>query len=407
MKKLAVSFSNNLFDNLIVLLFSVLPLVDSANGLIVRQGGPSVGSIYKVGLCAILLLPVLRAQCVKRKTLGSLLAVCVYIFFSVGVNLFLFNETELLSDFIIKLIFNVATFALLMENYRNGTLSAMSFYRMLNNSAWLLPACYLIPYVLGLGFTVYGNMGYKAFFIAQNELSLIIVALFFFCLYKLTLKFCFSSLAQAGLILLCGLLLNTKATILACLLGAAVYFVYMLIRMPTRIRLYALAIMIFACLIFHKVIIEVCAAMAGRFLSLLTKHYDGSILTAILSGRDYLAENAWTALTEEYFLFRFFFGNGFCSTVLVEMDIVDIFFYLGAFGAAAVVAFLVGVFIKSRKNLKSDPTCLRSLSFWIIIAFLNVAGHVLFMAMSGCYFVVYLCFLITFRAEDFLTAALS
>lgn len=400
MKKLAVSFSNNLFDNLIVLLFSVLPLVDSVNGFLVRQGGPSVASIYKVMLCAILLLPVLRAQRVRSKALAPLLALCLYAVFSVGVNLFLFKEKNLQTDFVIKLLFNAVTLALLIENHSNGTLTASSFYRMLNISAWLLPACFLIPYVLGLGNTVYGNMGYKAFFIAQNELSLIIIVLFFFCLYKLTLKFRFSWLVQAGLILLCGLLLNTKSTILACLLGAGVYYIYVLIKMPTKIRLYAIAIMVFACLLFIDVIVDVCTAMIERFVSLQTKHYGGSLLTAILSGRDYLLENAWTALTKEHFLFRFFFGNGFCSDILVEMDIVDIFFYLGFFGAAGAVAFLAGVFLKSRKNLRSDPTCMRSLSFWLIIVFLNITGHVLFMAMSGCYFVLYLCFLLTFRAAD-------
>lgn len=396
MKKLAVSYSKHLFDNLIVLMFSVLPIVDSVNGILVRQGGVSIGSVYKVLLCGILLLPVLRAQKLKTKTLGAVLAAVMYVVFSVLVNLLVFDADSLRFDYVIKLIFNILTLALLLEDHRNGTLTAGSFCRMLNNTAWLLPVCYFVPYVLGVGYHVYGgSMGYKAFFIAQNELSLIIIVLFYFCLYKMTVKLRFLTLVQTGLLLLCGLLLNTKSTIIACLLGTVVCFLYVLFKMPARIRLYALVVLAAACVIFRDTIAEVVASMAERFTSLMNKHYGGSVFTAILSGRNYYAQDAWASLWQEHTLFRFLFGNGFCSQYLVEMDLVDIFFYLGAFGAVAVVGFLVWVPVRSWRNLCADPAPIRLLSYLLILFFLNITGHVLFMAMSGCYFVVYICFLLT------------
>ncbi len=400
MRRLAVSYSKHLLDNLIVVLFAILPIVDSVNGFLVRQGGISIGSIYKVGLCGILMLPLLRAQRIRGKALGALLAAVLYIAFSVGVNLLLFSAKGLRTDFVIKLLFNIVTLVLLLENYNNGALTGMSFYRMLNFSAWLLPVCYFIPYVLGVGYRVYvGSMGYKAFFIAQNELSLIIIVLFYFCLYKLTVRLRFSALIQTGLLLLCGLLLNTKSTILACLLGAAVCFLYIMVRMPVQVRLAAVVIMVFACVAFYGVIMEVCTAMLQRFTMLMNKHYGGSVLTAVLSGRNYYIESAWGELIEGHFLFRFLFGNGFCSGTLAEMDVVDIFFYLGFFGAVAVVFFLVLVYVKSRKNFKTDPSPIRPLSYLLILFFLNITGHVLFMAMSGCYFVVYLCFLLVYKQQ--------
>lgn len=406
MKRLAVSYPRNLFDGLIVAMFAILPIVDSVNGFSVLRGGPSIASVYKVLLCGILVLPLLRAQKLRGKSLGALLAAVLYIAFSVGVNLLLFSAEGLKTDFVIKLLFNIITLTLLLENRSNGTLSGYSFYRMLNFSAWLLPVCYFVPYVLGLGNRVYGDsMGYKGFFIAQNELSLIIIVLFYFCLYKLTLKLRFSTLVQVGLLLLCGLLLNTKSTILACLLGTGVCFLYIMVRMPVQVRLAAMAIMAFACVAFYGVIADVCTAMIGRFTTLMSKHYGGSLLTALLSGRDYLFEKAVAALLGDHFLFRFFFGNGFCSNILVEMDILDIFFYLGFFGAVAAVFFLILVYVKSRKNFKTDPAPIRWLSYFVIVFFLNITGHVLFMAMSGCYFVIYLSFLLTVPTEPTLNPA--
>lgn len=401
MRRFVVSHTRDLFNSLIVALFAILPIVDSVNGFLVMRGGPSVASVYKVLLCGILMLPVLRARQIRAGTLGVLLTTVLYVAFSVGVNLFLFSAEGLKTDFVIKLLFNIITLALLLENHSNGTLNGHSFWRMLNVSAWLLPICYFVPYVLGLGNRVYGDsMGYKAFFVAQNELSLVIIVLFYFCLYKLTLRLKLSTLIQVGLLLLCGLLLNTKSTILACLLGAGVCFLYIMVRMPVRIRLAAVVIIVFACMMYYDVIIEVCGAMVERFTTLMSKYYGGSVLTSVLSGRNNFLENAWAGLVEEHFLFRFLFGNGFCSNVLVEMDIVDIFFYLGFFGAVATVAFLTIVYVKSRRNFKTDPAPIRSLSYLLILFFLNVTGHVLFMAMSGCYFVVYLGFCLVYGSVD-------
>lgn len=398
MKSLAVSYSRHLLDNLIVAMFAILPVVDSVNGFLVRQTGISIGSIYKVFLCSFLFLPLLKSRKIRTKSFSTLLVAVVYILFSTGANTFLLSESRPRTDFVIKLLFNIFTFVLLLENYHQGVLTKDSFYRMLNFSAWLLPVCYFIPYVLGLGYRVYsGSIGYKAFFIAQNELSLIIIVLFYFCLYKLTLQLRLSTLIQSGLLLLCGLLLNTKSTILACLFGVAVCFLYIMVKMPIQVRLAAVVVLAFAGIAFYDVIVEVCSAMVERFTSLMTKHYEGSVLTAVLSGRDYLLEDAMEELSRNHFLFRFLFGNGFCSGVLIEMDILDIFFYLGFFGAVAAVFFLGLIYAKSRKNFRSDPSPVRLLSYILVIVFLNITGHVLFMAMSGCYFVVYMCFLMVYQ----------
>ena len=264
----------------------------------------------------------------------------------------------------------------------------------------MLPVCYFVPKLLGMGYATYGSdMGYKAFFVAQNELSFVIIALFYFCLYKLTVRLRFSTLVQIGLLLLCGLLLNTKSTILACLLGAAVCFFYILLKMPLQVRLAAVVVMVAACFVFYDVILKVVDSTIQRFTTLMNKHYEGSVLTAILSNRNTFVAEAWENLRSDHFLFRFLFGNGFCDGRLVEMDVVDLFFYLGLFGGVAAVAFLGFVWYKTGKMSRTDPSPIRLISYILILVFLNITGHVLFMAMSGCYFVVYLSFLMAYSPQ--------
>ena len=86
-------------------------------------------------------------------------------------------------------------------------------------------------------------------------------------------------------------------------------------------------------------------------------------------------------------------GNGFCTEILTEMDLIDLFFYLGFIGTVFVLAFLIWQFFGIYKNCKKDQSVIRMVSYLVIVGLSFIAGHVLFMAMSGCFFVLYCCFL--------------
>ena len=129
--------------------------------------------------------------------------------------------------------------------------------------------------------------------------------------------------------------------------------------------------------------------------------YEGSAFTTLVSGRTYMLEDAWTEFVSgPGFPFRLLFGNGFCSTVLVEMDFIDIFFYLGLIGVLSLTVFLAYIFIKSIHNFRTDHTIVRLFAYFLIVGFSFLAGHIIFMATSGCYFILICCLNLLYSPED-------
>lgn len=388
--------SKGKFNNrLIVGMFCCLPLIDTLNGIF-REA--PIGSIYKIMMCVCLFILLMqRSFTMKRKTLCFILLPSVYILLTIFINTALFEGSVLTLDFPVKLIFNIILMGMLLENYRIGNMNGYDFYKILDGSAWVLIFCFIVPYILGTGEKVYGeDIGYKAFFIAQNELSLILIVLCYFCIYKLTIQLKVSNFIQLALIILCGMLLNTKSTIIACLVGVAIWIVTIALKSNFKVKVLTAIAFISGFYMLRTTIFDSISAMIMRYTVLQEKYYGGLALTSVLSGRNYYLSSAFDYLNSEHTAYRILFGNGFCSEYLVEMDIIDIFFYLGLFGAVAAVLFLTVIFVKSYKNFRTDKNIIRPFSYLLIVGFINLTGHVMFMAMSGCYFIVYCCFLLTY-----------
>ena len=179
----ALAFSLRNRSILIESLFCVLPLVDTLNGLYVDA---PVGIVFKAGLCMVLIIQTLQTGRMTKNGVIVLLTSTSFILTSMVLNIALGGKLGNIS-FPIKLIFNILLFVFFLELKRQGVLSGRSFYSILDRSAWLFLLCYYIPLILGIGRRVYiGDIGYKAFFLAQNELGLIIVVLTFFQSYKLS-----------------------------------------------------------------------------------------------------------------------------------------------------------------------------------------------------------------------------
>ena len=250
----------------------------------------------------------------------------------------------------------------------------------------------LVPYALDMGYTIYsGGIGYKGFFYSNNELSVALIVLFYFSLYQLARRISILNLIQLGAIMICVLLLNTKSGMAACLAGGALFAVEYLCRKEAKFKSLLILAMLLALYVAKDFIIEQISGFMTR-QTYLHGLYGGSLLDTILSGRTFKLESAWEEMTAgSGFVFRFLFGNGFCSETLVEMDFIDIFFYLGFFGVAGISIFLVYVFAASVKNFRKDRTLVRPFGFLMVVGFAFLAGHIFFMATAGCYFVLMCC----------------
>lgn len=379
-------------ERAIILLFSILPVVDSINGILITKGLPSIGILYKLFTLAVLLAFALRKGSMSAPMLLSCLGIILYMTISIAVNVFGFSGKLINPDYPIKLLFNVLTLALLLNCYRAGYINGKSIYTILNANTWLMVILILVPYVLGLGNTIYsGGIGYKGFFYSNNELSISLIVLFYFSLYRITQKIELPRIVQLMGIAVCVLLLNTKSGMVACLLGCALFIVEYMFRKDARFKGLVFLALCFALYISQDFLIEQIDNFMER-QAYLYKIYGGSMLDTILSGRTHFLEDAWNALISgPGVVFQFLFGNGFCSDFLVEMDFVDVFFYLGFFGVIGVTGFLIYIFAASVKHFKKDGTLVRPFGFLMVIGFAFLAGHTFFMTTSGCYFVLLCC----------------
>lgn len=393
---------NNLpIERIILILFSVLPIIDSVNGILVTNGLFSIGIVYKVLILGLLLLFCLASNDVSLPIVMSSLIIVAYIGLSVALNIVLFSGELHNVTYPLKLIFNVMTLALLFNCARAGQFGGKTVYTILDINAWLMIAVILTPYILGAGYTIYtGGIGYKGFFYSQNELSISLLILFYFCLYKLSRRFSVIHLGQVLGIAVCVLLMSNKTSIVGVAAGVALFMVEFLIRCKSKYK-WLIFVPIAAALFLAK---DFLVELIGGFLKrqfLLHDLYNGSLLDTLVSGRTFKLEAAWQQLVGGPAPFlRTLIGNGFCSSVLVEMDFLDLFFYLGLIGVAAISAVLVWFFIKSLKNFKADGTLMRPLGYLMTMGFAFLAGHTLFMATSGCYFVLFLCFCLMYRSEE-------
>lgn len=388
-------------ERVIIFLFSILPVVDSLNGILITKGIPSIGMLYKLLVLGVLMVFMLRQGGISAPVILSCLGIVIYMAVSIVLNIYLFSGKLINTDFPIKLLFNVLTLALLVNCFKTGYIDGESIYTILNINTWLMIVMILVPYVLGLGSTIYsGGVGYKAFFYSNNELSVALIILFYFSLYRFARRISILNAVQLLGTLVCMLLLSTKSGMAACLAGGGLFVVEYLLRRDARFKGLVVLMILLGLYVMRDFIIEQVQGFMTR-QTYLHGLYGGSLLDTILSGRTFFLEDAWEALRNgPGFVFRFLFGNGFCSETLVEMDFIDIFFYLGFFGVVGLIGFLIYIFIASVKNFKHDRTLVRPFGFLMVIGYAFLAGHVFFMATSGCYFVLLCCLCLTYRPTE-------
>lgn len=388
------------YELIVISLFSILPLIDSCNGYL--EGTIAIGSMYKLILLVVILFPIVIS---KKRFSKSLLLVVVcaigYIFFSVVSNVIFFNGTIISNDYLTKLIFNILLYGLFSQNMRERIISGDTIFKILDNSSWIMVCCLLIPYVLGVGNRVYANqIGYKGFFISQNELSFVLIVLCFFSSFKLLCKITMTGIIQLTLLVICAMLINTKSTIFAGLIAVCLMIIFKVIHGNMRSKLITSIIAVLGGVVLRNVIFSSIQSMLSRYGTLKNVYYNNSIFTAILSGRNIYFQFAWKYLTENHSIFRFIFGNGFCSSYLIEMDFIDIFFYFGLLGVLALIVFLAIIFRKIMKSYRNENRLYRIISYLVVIGFMFFTGHVIFMAMSGTYFIIYIIFLMTYKFDE-------
>lgn len=378
---------------LIIFLLSILPIIDSINGWLVLNGGPSIGTIYKVLVIGILMLMIWISDCnILVRRILLLFSPIIYIVIVVLINV-LMGGKIINSDYPVKLIFNIMLLCLLMELLRKKVIYGKTIYEILKNNCLLICIAILIPYFLGLGNNIYaGDIGYKGFYYSQNELCASLLILFYFCLYEIICAINVKNMVLFLGVSVCMLLTNSKSAMVACGVGIVVFLVEYLRRRESKNKIIVIFLLIIGIVVAEEFIRQQVFGFLTRQTS-LARLYDNSFIAVLTSGRTYKLEDAWyQLLNSKTPIFHFLFGNGFCSETLVEMDFIDIFFYLGFFGLLATVLFIYFIYKKSLRFFKMDHSTIRLIGYLLVVGFAFVVGHVFFMVTAGCYFVLMCCF---------------
>jgi hypothetical protein len=378
------------------LMLGLTLLVDSVNGFFLSGMGidPKLSAMFKL---VLLMLVLVQVGAESTKTLCySLLTLLLFLIGPIVTLTETLDATGFIDDFTsaLKILTALLVFVYcchiadkwpdLMEKYGKWALR-FGFYILVAN---------LILGVLGFGFSSYGGteegdddqVGVKGFFYAGNEVSGIFVVLFGVVLHRLwqnnkKLYFAFAPLAMA-----CGLLVATKAAMLA---GALMVFAIPLFNERQKLlnltflklKMTLPVIAVGGILAIILIPIFEATGMLDRF----TWFYQNKgLLGILLSGRDEFVINMMQVFERHAGLLDYIFGLsktglGTLTKNAMEIDPIDMYLWHGLpgllFFIVNIIVFLRVSYIATRIPNSSWAPCVLVINI-ILIGVSFIAGHV-------------------------------
>lgn len=386
-------------NTVFIVLFSIMPLVDSMNGFLLRSGFSamlSVGDLYRIGVMLVMLTYCFRG--IRRGYFLALVSVAAYGFISILLHAVairpgkanVLNEINVLAQLILSplLIFSLLTAV------SNGIVKRGAFDIILDNLQRIAPLTILVPYVMGLGYSTYSAaegdlIGYKAFYYATNGISFMLIALFSRAVYGFlsdrSVRGFFTVLINGAALALIG----TKST-LAMLVVAFLIAIYCIYGNKLLKMLAAVALLgVMGAIIWYFAadsILSFLSPVLGRWDYFSTNVYQGDIVAALTSGRVDQVIAHWKELSHNHSWISVFVGMGDMSDTIriCEMDFFDVFFQFGLIGLLALLLFLCFVMNRARElnGNRGFGTCM----FVFFLAYAFVVGHVFNNALSSMVF---------------------
>lgn len=379
--------TNTYLKSAILAMLSLLPIIDSINGIAVRTFGNGISYIYKMLILVILLRIIVQRKNERKKLdreCAVILLAVVYVIFSVLMNFMMVGELSRDVMFAIKLIYNLITFGGIYHLVTAKYLSRENLYQLIENNTILFIIVIYLPKIFGLGYYQYaGEIGYKGFYYSNNEFNTILTILFLFqvvtSLQYYKKEKMLKVLALTGILLMQGSK-SSVATLAIAIVMAAIYIIKKYKHQRNEAIMYISTILVIGI----TMVIGASGGFLRRQLSLFST-YAGSVISLITSGRDkYVIEVLEGMAGQSYLGMKLFIGNGFNLTILTEMDYVDLFFGLGLLGLLIALVMTYKLLIGVYKR------CVFAEFIFILTIVINsfFAGHILFMSTSSPYWII-------------------
>lgn len=416
--------NKNVYYYLFVLLFSITALVDSVNGFALRTLGASVsvGELYRGWIMIITFIISLMSFRNTRFPIGHV--VCYYLITNALISYYFHSSVEgLVYD--LRMIFKIIYIVLIIESFKNlfdrKVLNITVVDKILNLSMLFFPLCLIVPKLLGYGYPMYESTGagYSGFFVAANDLNIVLGVLLIVSLDRLFTRMrsrekYFYYLICSMMILVSSLFLGSKSSIIIGALATCVFIFregFLKGSFNHRVKYF----------IFLVFILGIAYFVIQKFYyynfvfainNILYKYYvSDSIFSFLLSNRDDALKASFASLlNSDDSLWRVIFGSGtYRHTVeigvysreqkMIEMDIFDVFFSYGAIGFMLIYSYFLS-FIKGLVKVDGNDYFRFLFSYGLLAAFSCVAGHVLFSALAGTYLAIICCGLYASKKID-------
>ena len=385
--------------SVILWMLTLIPLIDTLNGYLLKGGSSStgIGSIYRLLFLGIIFAYIILNK-INKIDLSIIIVFLAFIIVQVTVS-----DSSYLSDSIgttVKLFTPLMMLCAFIKLKRRRKGFEDDLNRLFERLSILFPLTILIPYFLHMGYSTYfGDVGYKAFYYATNEISFSICAMIMFLWKKLRDNLCAKYILYFVLNAASCVLLGSKIA-----LGILLFFVFLLIAENIFVankkkigRSIAILVVVAAGFVI----------LVNRLSSVIEKVFDRWIYnqSAAESSISFLFSHRNVYLIKGYSIYKemgigtilFGWGLGGKNTnglILVEMDMFDILFATGVVGLISIL--LLYTFLIRKLSISSK---IGWLYIFTSIALSFVGGHILFTGLGGMMFALVIIYSSIIRKE--------
>lgn len=383
---------SRLFMGLLV----VMPLIDSINGILLRNSISlmNIGQIYRITVLFCLFLMINRVERKQAEILLASFMVFLLVQLCVSTDYGVSNVLVCL-----KLFIPIFMMYVLKGLLNKEIITFERFSSVIERIALLTPLTIIIPYIGGIGYHTYDSWaGYKGFYFATNEISFAISS----CIMYLVLRLSDDIKAKYMVLLVMNisvaLLVGTKSS-----LAVAAASIFLLIlsflrkKGDSKLKKIGTVTIIFVAVIGGIITFkDNLYAVYMRWIYGRQQYPGTSMLFSLTSGRTSRIEGAWKAFHDGP-LFQILFGWGLAGAnngkPIIEMDYFDLFFAVGWIGFI-IIMILYLLFLKHiKKNFWKVP--LLGLTFILIFA----GGHVLYAGLGGMMYALIMVYLAQYSQE--------
>ena len=372
------------FSGVVLFMLFFYLVVDSINGVIIREGGYSISVVYK---SAILLM---IAYAIRNSILLFGIVFSVMFYFIVH-TLGNYAPFESLKDmlFLVRFFSIVVFFEFFRKIIRVRNSEKTIYYFSL--VCFFILTVNLLLGAAGYGYTQYRGgegIGTRGFIYSGNELAgTLLASASIILMYHIKNQQFVKYISFGLMFIFLTLLTATKVAVLSSLMVFMFFPMISFInrsrylQIPKKETYFVLLVLLLFPIVSYVSIYFVLIEM--NLLDRMSHFYQRTdLITTILSGRNERVINSIASYTSEYTILEWFFGRA--GAVISEIDTVDVLVKYGIIGVILVYGFFVYRLIMCfRSSSVYEYSGYVAFMIFLLLMISTTAGHIVYSGTAG------------------------